>query len=783
MCMAATAQTTVKGIITDKETKQPLAFASIVFNNKNTLSVIADIDGKFSFSAQETLTTATCSYVGYSSETVTVTNANHNSLNFSLQFAQNQLQELVITPGDNPAERIMRKVIANKDLNDPDNLTAYTCNSYNKVAYDFKNSNAADSIKIKQFLKGGHFFMMESVTERKYLKPNRTEEKIIATKVSGFKNPSFAATATDLQPFSFYKDNIKFLNVNYLNPISKGSISKYRFTLQDTLFQGKDTVYVISYKPRQHKKFESLTGLLYINTNKYAVQQVTATPFEKGKIDLRIQQQYTNIDGYWFPEQLNYALILNDYPNPKTGMVAEGRGYIDHVAINPPLRKKEFSLESVWIDENAAKKDSLFWQGQRREALNTAEKSTYTVLDSLGNEYNFDKYLTTLEKLGRNRIPIGKFDLDLGKTLVYNRYEGFRFGAGLYTNEKLFSKLSLGGFFGYGSKDGNWKYGGEAIYTLDKRHEFTISGRYQDNLTEAGNYNYGFAQPTRLTLRSYMAYLMDRVREERFLIGSRIYRYIKWNAGFTHSYTTPMYDYLFTDTDGRQYTSYTNTEAAVNLRFAYGEKIINSFNQNVATPTQYPVLSLSYAHGFEDVLGGNFNYNKIEAVAEQSFFTKNLGQTSYRLEAGYADRPLPYGLMFTGEGGYDKKIQIVVKNHFQTMEPYEFLSNRYVNLFTSHNFGGLLFKAGSFQPWISLHNNFSIGDLQNPGAHSYVGFKVKNKLFSETGLQADNIVKLNYLNIGYLGIGAGVFYRYGAYAYDNANDNLVFKATINFTIK
>jgi hypothetical protein len=51
--------------------------------------------------------------------------------------------------------------------------------------YDFKSKNKNDSIKIKGMLKNGHIFMMESVTERKYLRPSLSEEKVLATKVFG----------------------------------------------------------------------------------------------------------------------------------------------------------------------------------------------------------------------------------------------------------------------------------------------------------------------------------------------------------------------------------------------------------------------------------------------------------------------------------------------------------------------------------------------------------------------------------------------------------------------
>ena len=83
---------------------------------------------------------------------------------------------------------------------------------------------------------------------------------------------------------------------------------------------------------------------------------------------------------------------------------------------------------------------------------------------------------------------------------------------------------------------------------------------------------------------------------------------------------------------------------------------------------------------------------------------------------------------------------------------------------------------------MSVHNNFGWGDLSNKNAHNFTSFKTKKKIFMETGLQVDNIVKINYMNIGYLGVGAGMFYRYGEYALQETTENLAFKFTATFTI-
>ena len=774
---------TLSGRVLDAVTKEPLAFANLTFNNNQRLATSTDIDGKFLFSTMQPLTNVTCTYVGY--ETQTVQLQKNNTLIIYLKASENNLQEVVIKPSENPANAIIKKVIAHKEKNNPENIPSFKYKSYNKTVYDVKTDGTTktDSLNVKmkgKLLKDSPLFMMESVSERKFIAPDISEETVIGTKVSGFQNPSFASLATDLQPFSFYQDNIKLFDIQYLNPISKGSLNKYRFILEDTLFQNRDTIYILSFEPKKNKNFEGLKGQLYINSNKYAVQNVIATPFEKGKIDIKIQQKYVFLEGkYWFPEQLNYALQFTELK-----MVVDGKSYISEVELDIPLRKKEFALESVRIDKMAAKKDSLFWKSFRVETLSEAELKTYRVVDSVGKENNFDKILSSVEKLTQFKIGIGIFDLDLAKTIVYNKYEGYRLGLGVYTNEKLFENVSFGGFFGYGTRDKGWKYGGEVIYTLSKENEFKVGAKYQDNLVEVGSYGLNYSNQNKLNLRNFQAYLMDNVKQSSFNVEARAFRYLKWNVTFTQSTTTPRYLTAFQD-NGQIYSDYKDSNVRIDLRFGYKEKFISSFNQRISVGSTYPILSISYAKGIKNVLNSDFNYDKIEARIEQSFFTKNIGTTSYQLDLGIIDNPLPYGLLFTGEGSNEEKYPYMIPNYFQTMLPYEFLSDKYAHLFLSHNFGGLLFKTGKFQPGITLHNNFGWGTLsdKNKTKNTLTAYQTKEKVFMETGLQLDNLVKLNYLDIGYLGFGAGIYYRYGAYQNEETKDNLVYKISATFTIK
>ncbi len=779
----------VAGQVIDGETNSPLAFVNIIFNHNVQTGTVTDINGKFRYSSPVDFTSLTFSYVGYEQKTVFIESPEDKDQSAVKLFPSAFVfEEIVVKAGENPANRIIRNVIANKKINNPENITSFKYKSYNKVIYDFAliDDNASESIEElkSEVFKNGHALIMESVTERKFIHPDNSEEVILGVKVSGFKNPSFAPLATDLQPFSFYREIIPIFDIQYINPISDGSLMKYDFRIEDTLYQQQDTTFILSFKPQPGKNYEALKGLLYINTSTYAIQNVIAEPYSKGLIDVKIQQQYQLIDGkQWFPEQLNFEIFVQVDSDEEVGMHANGKSHIKDVELYADLRKKDFSVEVLRLDEQASRQDSLFWNEHRVDPLSVKELTTYEVIDSLGEKYKFDKILSFTEKLSNNRIPIGWIDLDISKSLIFNMYEGFRLGLGAYTNDQLIKNFSVGGYFGFGLKDDEWKYGGEVLWTVDKDRELQVRGKYENTLLESGKTRLGFFNERQYDWRSYLATQMDNIKQSSIAIGMRAFKYAKVNVSFNHTQVNPLYDYVYSVDETAQVIDFTNTDFTINIRYAHKEKLIASMGRRLSMGTKYPVLSLSYTRGLDAVMEGQFSFNKLEARIEESIYFKNLGESRIRIDAGLIDQPLPYGLLFTGEGSNIRDISVLVRNYFQTIGPYEFLSDRYVNVFFAHNFGSLLFHAGKFRPMFTVVQNIGWGTLSNPEYHQQIEFKTKEKGFYESGLQIDNLVKMNYLNVGYLGFGIGGYYRYGPYALDKATDNMAFKISMTFSTK
>ncbi|MEI6122296.1 MAG: DUF5686 family protein [Bacteroidota bacterium] len=793
-CFAPNAfsQHTLSGTVVDSVTGTPLAFVNIITNN-GLNGTSTDIDGKFTIKSNYQIKHLKISYVGYQAKIVN-TETVKEAVTINLVRKEIELKGVEVFPGENPANRIIRKVIANRKLNDPEAIPEFKYNSYNKVTAEYYldqtkytiNSDPESALKNDStFLRLSHqaeeqyIMMMESNTERIYLN-GKSKETILGTKVSGFTDPNFSSLATDIQPFSFYKDFVSLSITDikdYLNPIANGSIGRYYYLIEDTIFENQDSVFVVSFKPESGKNFNGLKGVLYISSNLYALKGVIAEPAVEALWSIKIQQLYVFTDNkYWFPSQLNYDWVLPNYPSEKVGLILHGRSYITNVDFNAVIKNSDFGPSNLIFEKGAGTHDSTYWKMQRKDTLTQKEMVTYQKLDSLGKKTHFDYIAKLTEKILDGYIPISIFDVNLEYLLALNNIEGLRVGLGLRTNEKVLHWASIGGFFGYGiwDKTRKWKYGGHVEFTLSKKHEIKIGFNYSKDIENPGNTDlYRYNNST-----YWSSFIVDNIDfNEKFNahFTFRTLRYLQVSLSTTKESVTPEYSYYYLPTVGDTFANntYHFTEVNLGLRYAYKEKLIDAFNQRYSMGTNYPVVYLTYIHGFKDVLGGQFNYDKAEFGIEKNFLIKHFGKTSLYAEAGYIWGSVPYSKLFKGKGTYSSSFMFYFRNTFQTMGVDEFIYDRYIMMFASHNFGSNLFHIGNFRPELRLCQGVLYGTLSNSSFHTGndIGYQVPDKWFFESGLILDNLFRLKIFNLVYLKIGAGGFYRYGYYNRKDPDDN------------
>jgi len=802
----AFSQHTLRGKVIDSQTGKALPFVNLIFNEKGQ-GLTTSLEGTFEISTQQRIEWLKLSYVGYEPRTVTVNPDNYKkSMIIGLEPVSYNLDEVVVTPGVNPAHRIIEAVYENREKNNPEQLSGFSYVSYNKMFFTFKqpkpdslfkNDSVPNidslAIKLDQMKKKQHMFMMESVTQRDYLYPDRTNEKVLASRVSGLKDPFFVFLATQFQSFSFYPELITLAGKNFLNPISKNSKKRYLFILEDTLFtQQNDTLFVVSFRPLRNSNFDGLKGVMNINSNGYAVQSVIAEPTEglSPIFNVKIQQRYEFIENkQWFPVELNTDIIYNmlnaNAKDKKTGkeikleMVGVGKSYIKDIELGTNLKPRDFSHIELTFDPHASEQPEIFWQQYRNDSLTQQELRTYKVIDSIGKVANLDKRVQLIETLMTGKIPVKMLSLDLNQLLRYNQFEGIRTGLGLETNRKVSEIFTVGGYFAYGFKDEKSKYGGFGRITLSKRQQVSIEGRYHLDVREPGTTK--FEKPFGLTntekLRDVNIYQMDYQEQYQALLNFRAFKDFTFKViGQKNQFDLASGNYFIANTLDT-ISHFNTTEVGVEVKFVWKEKFMETPRGLIPLNSSFPVIWLNYYRGIS-ALDGDFTYSKYELKATHNIPFKTIGKTTFTVSASMVDGDVAPSLLYFAPGNLDK-YYLDADNTFGTMNLYEFVADRYACLFIRHDLGNNLIKTGS-EKWklkYYLVQNMAIGEYTKKPEHLFANPSPKtlSKGFFESGMVM-NIL----LSSTFSAPGVGVFYRYGPNSSSDWKENFAFKLSVGY---
>lgn len=808
----------VKGTVTDSVSHEPLAFATISF--KGNAGTVTDIDGQFSLGNLPVHNfTLAVSHIGYKSKEIIVTKEMELPLHIALSPQPGQLENVVISTVDNPAHRIIKLAQNHKDKNDPEHLVSFRYNGYTVAALGMGNYiwtiKPADSIAAKrrsekveprvekdtaeqryrammiQRFKNNYLFLSESYTERIFRYPKQSKETVLATKVSGMRSPAFAFTSSFFQPFGFYKDNIVMLDKAYVNPIASGSISMYRFRLQEVQPHISDTTFIISFEPRKNKNFNGLKGILYINSDQYAIENVVASAADERGLTMRfkLQQKYERIEGAWFPVQLNSSITQMAPKSDSVFMYWDSRSYMSNVKIGDYFAPKKFSDVSLQFLPDAGLKTEKEWESLRKDSLNEKEKATYETYSMLPPKALkvIESTSGLMEAMFLEAIPYGKIDIPFKYFLNgLNRYEKMRLGAGFQTNPKFSKWISLGGFAGYGVADKAWKYGGNARFNLDGRTAAHFQVSYSRDLSEPGSIPFFVTQSKVLSsqnLRTPYISRMDSVQQIEFKFGINIRPRIHFQAWLLNEEREPArYAYEFKPS-GSSFRRFINTELGLGMRFTEGEAFTRLGRAKVRARPATTELLLQISRGINGWFGADLDYTKTAIRLTHRFIIKRLGQTTIQLEAGKIWGDVPYGYLLNTQAGKSKQaLSFYIPNSFQTAGLYEFASDQSAALFIQHSFGNLLFKPRNVhvRPEPVLLHNMSYGSLRHRSSHQGAQFISPAKGLFESGLLVNNIYRKRLL-FCYLGLGAGAFYRYGYYRLPGAIDNWSFKISLSVT--
>ena len=787
--IVTSAQENVTVVVRDIQTEEPIAFAKI--GDGQSEPVLTDIDGKAELTIYPERNYS-FSFFDYIDTAIMGNQLIDDPIIYMLPDIQ-FMDEVTITPGENPAHRIIRNAMRKRKENDPLRNNSFRYNSYSKFYLTGETNEPIDrdtltdtnAIRTLNLLDKQYIFLTETAAERTFSPPNYDKEVVKSYNVSGVKDPLFATLVNQFQSFSFY-DNIFTINQQeFINPIAPGSIRRYLFILEDTLIhQGNDTTFTIKYRPRKGKNFEGLEGYLFIHTNNWALEKVIASPYDQNDaFAMKVIQSYEfKNNKKWFPHKLSTefkfnGISLGKYSEP----IGRSNLYIKDVTFDIDVDKKIFNPVQLEVEEDA-KEDSTLLNAARGTKNSEKEAKTYHVIDSIGEANNLDKMLEVFKIISTGKIPIGKFNIPFQRIMDFNQQEGFRLGAGLETNRRLSKWFGIGGYFAYGFRDEEWKWGGDMKVTFHQKRKIEMNLHYSEDLFERGGTNFinnEFNMIDQSMYRDFFINRFDRQRKAQVRFSGFIRQNLKLTVfgnykrlWFTDDYAyIPLFDPTSTS------TSFDVAETGIEIKWNIREKIMLLGDRRVSLGTKFPRIDFKATKGWRGLAESDYDYYRLQLSINQDFSIRGLGKLSLASKSGMTVGNVPLSLHQVQHGTSHKDFSLSVANTFETMFPAEFFSDQQTALFMRFSFLPIKIEsiAAFTQPRFVIHSAAGVGTMTNLNEHVNYDFEVPEKGYYESGLIIENLLISNFS-----GFGVGAFYRFGPYAFPEMKDNFVYKLSVTF---
>lgn len=719
---------TIRGKITDASTNEPVAYATVGIRGAG-IATTSNFDGLFKLELERKNDSVTVSSVGYHIRSFFITKAPDQTLNIQLQPSSNALMEVKISPKGyvNPAWEILREIIIHKPQNDPQRISSYQYESYNRIELDAthlseslrkkkfinKALSIADSLKISgtDNLPVLPLFLSENSSDFYYRRnPQSKREDIKKTKTNGigFEDGTLIAqlTGSTFQQYNFYKNFVSAAGKDFISPIADGWKDFYEYQLEDrnAVIDGK-TCYQISFTPKRSHDL-AFTGTIWVAQGNYALYRIKATIEPAADLNfinkIAIQQQMEGhiTDRPWLPVKTRILVEVDQLSKNSSGLLAKFYTVNKNIAVNKSY-PDDFFKQGFAILPDAGKPDDHYWDKTRPDSLTKAEKSVFNLIDTVKNIPTVKNYLTVADILINGYYRAGKVSFGpFLQTYSYNTVEGNRIRLGFKTNPSFDNRWILGGYAAYGTKDGAFKYGATADYILDRKHWTEAGASFTHDLNQVALMSENYLFQRNNLFSAFTRY--GRVDKRKVFKQNLSSLYIKRDLfkGFTEKINLsngsldPLFPFRFKDANDDNGHRLVISEVQFESRWDPGAQPLASetFNKpvNLKTDITLPVFTFRYTMGLKNIFGGDLNYHKFSLNVTQTLKMGRFGRGKYSFSAGYIPSRVPYLLL---ENHLGNETFLYNPTAFNLMRFFEFASDKYASVNYTQHFQGFLLNS------------------------------------------------------------------------------------------
>jgi hypothetical protein len=653
-------------------------------------------------------------YLGYKSQKIKYVHEKRlKTFDIKLDEENIELQTVVIDKKNNPANEVIRNAIAHKKEN-AEPTEKYEANFYSRGIFKIKDApkkimgqkfDAFD--EILDSTRSGILYLSETVSKITYKKPDKMKEVIVASKVSGNDNGFSFNTAASAN-FDFYENYIPF-QVNVVSPIADNAFNYYKYKIEGTFFNENNIqINKIKVIPKRNNE-PAMEGYLYIVEDSWAIYAVDLSV--KGdqiqmpalnSLQLKQNFSYNRNNKLWAKNTQTLDFVAGIF-----GINISGRfSYVySNYVFEPKFDKKTFTREVLSFEENANKKDSIYWNKFRPVPLTSEESADYLKKDLIQTKKKSKQYLDSIDakrnKMGFSDIIMGysynnsfkKWELSYGgliKGISFNTVQGWDLNTDITfmkrdDDKRTFTQIKT--YFDYGLSEEKFR----SYFTFIKK--FSNSNQSELRFAAGSKVNqFNGSNPISKIVNSVSSLFFKdnymKLYERNFVnasYGREILNGLKLNAELSYDERKPLFnttDYVVLKKD-KLYTSnnpllpsddttpsivrHNLAKANLSARINFAQEYLSRPDGKFNLPNdKYPVLYLNYEKGFAGN-ESNFNFDHINARMTYDLTLGNKGNLETNMKAG--------------KFYHAENIAFVDYKHFNGNQTHVGTDDRYLNVF------------------------------------------------------------------------------------------------------
>ena len=784
---------TITGRVIDNDTEEGIPFCNIFIEGEG-IGTTSDFDGYYTLVLEQYYDSLSVSALGYNNVKTTILRQATQTVNFSLYSNTFDLAEVVVFAGENPANAIVRNIIANKDQNRLDKYDYYACQDYTKVELDFHNisENLIDNrwmsdFKIiydyvdsvsdeKPFLP---IFLKETVSNV-YGNKGKTRSELEAVRESGIGNASVLKYLDRMhQPYNVYDNRVIILEKPLVSPFANSGLFYYEYYIEDSTFIEGKWCYNLRFKPKR-KQENTFYGDFWVADTSFAIVKLNMWMSEDVNINfierVIIFEEYQLVGDSW---TLGKQKMVMDFSATKEAPGLIGRktsSYKEYQFEAKDLNERYKAIEVQVYDLEKLERDEGYWTESRHDELSENEVKIYEMIDTVQSLPMYERYYKIAEAIATGFVIVRDKNDDFGPVRVgpytnlyyTNVVEGNRFTVG-GSVDMLDRTMRIEGQVGYGTRDDDFKYFFRYRWKLKDTPRKMLGFAYLDDvtLTHRSSEELPSSNIFSNTFRRDLPWRMVRMREtklwyEQFwnkgmqirpiVLNRRLDPYGGVEAGglgFNYQFLSP--------TTNEIDTTVNTTEAILKIRYAFEEKRINgNFNFVTFGSSKYPIVELTYTKGAKGILGSEYNYQKVQLAYSHWIYTPPMGWFRYQFQIGKVFSPtaLPMLLLEIPQGN---DTYFYNSMSYNVMNRYEFVTDQYVNWQLEHHFDGFLLNKIPLirkLDWRSLvtfkgtwgtlsDENRAANILNSSDVGGTIGLRSPSQIpYMEAGVGIENIFKI-----------------------------------------